>query len=93
MIVLIKIHPLVIYPFIQQIDKVSEELKITFNTLLHKEIYDNFKKSVQENIVEKIQKETINDFMFRNLGAPRNSVNRMSLSNLSQYKTKGNKKN
>ena len=78
-------------PFIQQIDKVSEELKITFNTLLNKEIYENFKKAVQENIVEKIQKETVNDFMFRNLGVPRKSLNRMSLGKLSQYKTKGNK--
>ena len=76
-------------PFIQQIDKISEELKITFNTLLNKEIYDKFKNMIQENIVEKIQKETVNDFMFRNLGVPRKSLNRMSLGNLSKYKSKG----
>ena len=76
-------------PFIQQIDKISEELKITFNTLLNKEIYDKFKNMIQENIVEKIQKETVNDFMFSNLGVPRKSLNRMSLGNLSKYKSKG----
>ena len=43
---------------------------------------------VQENIVEKVQKETVNDFMFRNLGVPRKSLNRMSLGNLNSYKKK-----
>ena len=77
-------------PFILEINKISEELKITFDTLLNKELYENFKNKVQENIVEKVQKETINDFMFRNLGVPRKSLNRMSLGNLSVYKKKGN---
>ena len=77
-------------PFIQQVEKISEELKLNFETLLNKDIYEKFKTLVQENIVEKIQKETVNDFMFRNLGVPRKSLNRMSLGNLSAYKTKGN---
>ena len=75
-------------PFIQEVEKISEELKLTFNTLLNKELYENFKTMVQENIVEKVQKETVNDFMFRNLGVPRKSLNRMSLGNLNSYKKK-----
>ena len=77
-------------PFIQEAEKISEQLKVTFNTLLNQDLYEKFKSLVQENIVEKIQKETINDFMFRNLGVPRKSLNRMSLGNLSSYKKKGN---
>ena len=69
-------------PFIQEAEKISEQLKVTFNTLLNQDLYEKFKSLVQENIVEKIQKETINDFMFRNLGVPRKSLNRMSLVNL-----------
>ena len=57
-------------PFTQQVEVISEQLKTTFNTLLNKDIYENFKNEVQENIVEKVQKETVNDFMFRNLGVP-----------------------
>ena len=75
-------------PFIHEVEKISEELKLTFNTLLNKELYENFKTMVQENIVEKVQKETVNDFMFRNLGVPRKSLNRMSLGNLNSYKKK-----
>ena len=77
-------------PFIQQVEKISQELKITFDTLLNKDIYETFKKMVQENIVEKVQKEEVNDFMFKNLEVPRKSLNRMSLGNLSAYKKKGN---
>ena len=77
-------------PFIQQVEKISDELKVTFDTLLNKDLYENFKNMVQENIVEKVQKETVNDFMFRNLGVPRKSLNRMSLGNLSSYKKKVN---
>jgi len=76
-------------PFIQQVEQISEELKVTFTDLLSKDLYDNFKNLVQENIVEKVQKETVNDFMFQNLGVPRKSLNRMSLGNLSAYKKKG----
>lgn len=75
-------------PFIHEVEKISEELKSTFDTLLNKELYENFKNLVQENIVEKVQKETVNDFMFRNLGVPRKSLNRMSLGNLNSYKKK-----
>ena len=74
-------------PFIQQVEKISEELKITFDTLLNKDLYENF---VKENTVEKVEKETVNDFMFRNLGVPRKSLNRMSLDNLSAFKKKEN---
>ena len=77
-------------PFIQQVEKISDELKITFDTLLNKDLYEKFKNMVQENIVEKVQKEAVNDFMFRNLGVPRKSLNRMSLGNLSSYKKKVN---
>ena len=75
-------------PFIQQVEKIYEEHKITFDTLLNKDLYENFKNMVQENTVEKVEKETVNDFMFRNLGVPRKSLNRMSLDNLSAYKKK-----
>ena len=77
-------------PFVQQIESISQELKVTFDSLLNKEIYEKFKNMIQENIVEKVQKETINDFMFKNLEVPRKSLNRMSLGNLSAYKKKGN---
>ena len=75
-------------PFTQQIENISNELKVTLDTLLNKNIYEYFKNVVQENIVEKIQKETVNDFMFRNLGVPRKSLNRMSLGNFTSYKKK-----
>ena len=76
-------------PFTQQVEVISEQLKTTVNNLINKDIYENFKNEVQENIVEKVQKETINDFMFRNLGVPRKSLNRMSL-NFSTHKKMSN---
>ena len=79
-------------PFTQQVEVISEQLKTTFNTLLNKDIYENFKNEVQENIVEKVQKETVNDFMFRNLGVPRKSLNRMSM-NFSTHKKLSNLNN
>ena len=79
-------------PFTQQVEVISEQLKTTFNTLLNKDIYENFKNEIQENIVEKVQKETVNDFMFRNLGVPRKSLNRMSL-NFSTHKKLSNLNN
>ena len=75
-------------PFIDQVDKISSELKVTFDTLLNKELYEKFKNVVQENIVEKVQKETVNDFMFRNLGVPRKSLNKSSLSNYASHRKK-----
>ena len=75
-------------PFIDQVDKISSELKFTFDTLLNKELYEKFKSMVQENIVEKVQKETVNDFMFRNLGVPRKSLNKSSLSNYASHRKK-----
>ena len=75
-------------PFIDQVDKISSELKVTFDTLLNKELYEKFKSMVQENIVEKVQKETVNDFMFRNLGVPRKSLNKSSLSNFASHRKK-----
>ncbi len=75
-------------PFIDQVDKISSELKFTLDTLLNKELYEKFKKVVQENIVEKVQKETVNDFMFRNLGVPRKSLNKSSLSNYTSHRKK-----
>ena len=81
-------------PFIQQVEQMSEELKLNFENLLNKNLYENFKNLVQENIVEKIQKETVNDFMFKNLGVPRKSIVRMSLGSLTSFKkrdiSKGN---
>ena len=77
-------------PFIHEVEKISEDLKLTFDSLLNKELYENFKNMIQENIVEKVQKETVNDFMFKNLGVPRKSLNRMSLGNLNSYKKKVN---
>ena len=73
-------------PFIKQVEKISEEIKISFNNYLNKDIYDTFKASIQENIVEKIKKEEVNDLMFRNLGVPRKSLNRMSLGGISSYR-------
>ena len=69
-------------PFIKQVEKFSEEIRIMVDTYLNKDIYENFKNLIQENIVEKIQKETVNNMMFRNLGVPRKSLNRMSLGTL-----------
>ena len=76
-------------PFIKQIEKISDELKVVFENYLNKDIYENFKNLIQENIVEKIQKETVNDIMFRNIGVPRKSLNRMSLGNITSYKKRG----
>ena len=76
-------------PFIKQIEKISDELKVVFDNYLNKDIYENFRNLIQENIVEKIQKETVNDIMFRNLGVPRKSLNRMSLGNVTSYKKRG----
>ena len=67
-------------PFIKQIEKISEELKIAFNNYLNKDIYETFKNSIQENIVDKIEKEQVNDLMFRHLGVPRKSLNRKALT-------------
>ena len=75
-------------PFVEQVEKITDDIRINFQNLLSQNIYENFKNSVQENIVEKVQKETVNDFMFRNLGVPRKSLNRMSLGSLTSYKKK-----
>ena len=80
-------------PFIKQIEKISDELKVVFDNYLNKDIYDNFRNLIQENIVEKIQKETVNDMMFRNIGVPRKSLNRMTLGNVTSYKKRGNQLN
>ena len=76
-------------PFIQQVEKISDELKITFDNYLNKDIYEKFKLTIQENMVEKIQKEQVNDMMFRNLGVPRKSLNRYSLGVLNTYRKGG----
>jgi hypothetical protein len=70
-------------PFIKQVEKISEEIRNSFDNYLNKDIYEQFRKLIQENLVEKIQKETVNDMMFKNLGVPRKSLNRMSLGNFS----------
>ena len=75
-------------PFIEQVEKISNELKFTFDTLLNKELYENFKNVVQENIVEKVDKETVNDFMFSNLAVPRKSLNKSSFSTYASHKKK-----
>ena len=75
-------------PFIQQVEQISEELRINIENSLNKNLYENFKNLIQENIVEKIQKETVNDFMFKNLGVPRKSLVRKSLGNLTSYSKK-----
>ena len=76
-------------PFIKQVEKISDEIKVAFDNYLNKDIYEHFRLDIQENIVEKIQKEQVNDLMFRNLGVPRKSLNRMSLGNLSSYRRAG----
>jgi hypothetical protein len=76
-------------PFIKQVEKISEEIKKTFDTYLNKGIYESFRNSIQDNIVEQIQKEQVNDLMFRNIGVPRKSLNRMSLGNIYSYKKFG----
>ena len=76
-------------PFVKQVEKISEEIKRTFEAYLNKDIYEIFKNSIQENIVEKIQKEEINDLMFKDLEVPRKSLNRMSLGNITSYKKSG----
>ena len=69
--------------------KISYELKTTVDNYLNKDIYEKFKISIQENMVEKIQKEQVNDMMFRNLGVPRKSLNRYSLGVLNTYRKGG----
>ena len=73
-------------PFIKQVEKTSEEIKIIFDNYLNKDIYETFKSSIQENIVEKIKKEQVNDLMFGNLGVPRKSLNRMFFNSIVSYK-------
>ena len=72
-------------PFIKQVEKISEEIKLTFDNYLNKDIYEQFKNSIQENIVEKIKEEKVNDLMFRNLGVPRLSLIRKSFGNVSSF--------
>ena len=76
-------------PFVQQIEKISDELKITFANYLNQGFYETFRKSIEDNMVDKIQKEQVNDIMFRNLGVPRKSLNRMSMGVVTAYKKTG----
>lgn len=76
-------------PFIKQVDKISEELKTTFNMYLNKDIYENFKNLIEENIVEKIEREQVNDLMFRKIEVPRKSLNRKTLGTLFSYTKSG----
>ena len=76
-------------PFIKQVETISEELKMTFNMYLNKDIYENFKNIIHENIVQKIEKETVNDLIFNNIDVPRKSLNQMHLGNITSYKNLG----
>ena len=69
-------------PFIKQINQIYQELAVTINTYLNKDIYENFQNLIKENIVEKIEKEQVNDMMFSKIEVPRKSLNRMSLGSL-----------
>ena len=76
-------------PFVEKVEEITEGIRIKFqDTVLQMDqnIYENFKKSVQENIVEKVKKETVNDFMFYNLDVPRKSLIRMSSGSFASYK-------
>ena len=73
-------------PFIQQIKTISKELKLSLDTYLEKEIYENFKNLIQENMVELIQKEEVDDLMFRNLGVSRKSLNRKEFRTITSFK-------
>ena len=61
-------------PFIKQIENFSEEIKNIIDTYLNKDIYEIFKNSIQENIVEKIEKEQVNELMFRKEMTPRKAI-------------------
>lgn len=66
-------------PFIEEIDKLYEGISATLNGYLVKDVYENFNKKVNENIVNLIEKDQVLDFMFENITVPRKSVNRSSL--------------
>ena len=76
-------------PFIQQIKKISNELKLNLDINLEKEIYENFKNLIQENMVELIQKEEVEDLMFRNLGVSRKSLKKKIVGHFTSYNKKG----
>ena len=71
--------------FLLQLEKISEELKLFLNNLLNKDLFKNFKNIVKDNIVDKIKKETIKDFIFNNIGVQGKSFNEISLSNVSSH--------
>ena len=44
-------------PFVNEINKISKGLLLNLEILLKKDLYENFKHSIEENIVEKVEKE------------------------------------
>ena len=80
-------------PFIQQVEYISNELKITIDNYLNKDIYDKFKQSVGENVVEKIKKDQVNDITFKNLGVQRKYINRNTFGANRAYRKAGKNAN
>ena len=74
-------------PFLKQVEKISEELKTTFDSLLK---YENFKAKIHKNIVEKVQKKEVDNFIFKNLEIFRKSLNSISPANLGDRKKERN---
>ena len=75
-------------PFIEQINKFSNNIKNNFEQILNKDIYDIFINNIEENIVKLIEKEKISDLMFNNISVQRKSLIRTSTGVFNQNNNK-----
>jgi hypothetical protein len=64
----------ILSPFTNQILKITDSLTNTLENYLNNDIFDNFTNSTRKYIVDKIEKESVNYLMFKNIGFERKSL-------------------
>ena len=57
----------ILSPFTNQILKIADSLTNTLENYLNNDIFDNFTNSTPKYIVDKIEKESVNYLMFKNI--------------------------
>lgn len=62
-------------PFIEEINQYISDLSTKLNNLINKDIYEIFIENVKQYIVNKIEKESVEKFIFNNIEVERKSQN------------------
>lgn len=54
-----------LFPFINIVEKIIDELGKNFQNIINNDICENFKRSIKENIVEQVKREKVNEEIFK----------------------------